>query len=159
MSVQNRRGEASRGEPIEASSSKGGVDLVQGKRDGVARHLDWRRLRKPIHVGRPKAQSEESAVELGVREIEREQSLFVLVDGFAAPPGLLERENHVSRPRMRAGLLKPLGYRFERHGAAVFEKRHDREIEKCYRAEEAAPTHEFLDSRNPERLQAIAVSI
>jgi len=39
------------------------------------------------------------------------------------------------------------------------EERHDREVEKCYWAEGAAPPHEFLDSRNPERLQAIAVSI
>jgi hypothetical protein len=159
MSVQNRRGQARRGEAIEASSSKGGVDLVQGKRDSVAGHLDRRRLRNPIHVGRPKVQSEESAVELWVGEIEREESLLVLVDGFAASPGLLEGENHIARPRMRAGLPKPPGYRFERHGAAVFEERHDREVEKCYGAEGAAPPHEFLDARNPERLQAIAVSI
>src|SRR3990170_7880786 len=71
VSVQNRRGQARRGEAIEASSSKGGVELCQGKRDSVAWHLDRRRLRNPIHVGRPQVQSEESAVELGVGEIER----------------------------------------------------------------------------------------
>src|SRR3972149_7028969 len=60
---------------------------------------------------------------------------------------------------MRAGLFQPPGYRFERHGAAVLEERHDREVEKRDGAEGAAPPHEFFDSRNAERLQAIAVSI